>query len=36
MQTSDENKEKNINYGITNWSDTRFSKLAIENHLADS
>ena len=35
MQTSDENK-KNINYGITNWADTRFSKLAIENHLADT
>ena len=26
MQTSDENK-KNINYGITNWSDIKFSKL---------
>ena len=30
MQTSDENKVmriiKNISYGITNWSDTKFSK----------
>ena len=29
--------KKNINCGITNWSDTKFSKLKHnENHLADS
>ena len=36
MQTSDENKEKISNNEITNWSDTKFSKLNDENRLADS
>ena len=28
--------KKNINYGIANWSDTKFSNQRNENRLADS